>query len=47
MEGRVYLASTRIESELEVKTYLQNMWYALNNGARINFQVRRVINVWG
>lgn len=33
----------RIESELEVRTYIQNLQFALNNGARINFQaIRRV-----
>ena len=33
----------RIESELEVKAYLQNLKYAIENGARINFQrLRRV-----
>lgn len=29
----------RIESEIEVKAYIQNLRYALNNGAKINFQV--------
>ena len=28
----------RIESEIEVKSYIQNLKYALNNGAKINFQ---------
>lgn len=31
----------RIESELEVKAYIQNLKYALNNGAKIEFQVKR------
>lgn len=35
---------TRIESELEVKTYLQNLKFALNNGAKINFQVKRYVD---
>ena len=28
----------RIESEIEIKSYIQNLKYALNNGAKINFQ---------
>ena len=35
---------SRIESELEVKAYIQNLRYALNNGAKLNFQVRRVVD---
>lgn len=34
----------RIESELEVKTYIQNLKYALNNGAKIDFQVKRHVD---
>ena len=34
----------RIESELEVKSYLQNLRYALENGAQINFQARRLVD---
>ena len=34
----------RIESELEVKTYIQNLKYALDNGARITFQVKRLVD---
>lgn len=34
----------RIESELEVKSYLQNLRYALDNGAKINFQINRRID---
>ena len=34
----------RIESELEVKSYLQNLKYALENGAQINFQARRLVD---
>lgn len=35
---------TRIESEVEVKAYIQNLKYALDNGAQINFQVRRLVD---
>ena len=34
----------RIESEIEVKAYIQNLKFALNNGAQINFQVRRLVD---
>lgn len=34
----------RIESELEVKSYIQNLKFALNNGAKIEFQVRRHVD---
>ena len=34
----------RIESELEVKAYIQDLKYALNNGAKIDFQVRRRVD---
>ena len=34
----------RIESELEVKAYIQNLKFALNKGAQINFQAKRVID---
>lgn len=34
----------RIESELEVKTYIQNLKFALNNGAKINFQIKRRVD---
>ncbi len=36
--------STRIESELEVKAYIQNLQYALNNGAKLSFQVNRYVD---
>lgn len=36
--------TSRIESELEVRAYLQNLKYALNNGARINFQAKRLVD---
>ena len=35
---------TRIESELEVKTYLQNLRFALNHGAKIQFQAKRLVD---
>ena len=35
---------TRIESELEVKAYIQDLKYALNNGAKINFQAKRLVD---
>ena len=34
----------RIESELEIKSYIQNLRCALNNGAKIDFQVRRLVD---
>ena len=34
----------RIESEIEVNAYIQNLKFALNNGAKINFQVRRLVD---
>ena len=37
-------ANARIESELEVKAYIQNLKYALENGAKINFQVKRCVD---
>lgn len=36
--------TSRIEGELEVKAYLQNLKYALNNGAKISFQARRLVD---
>lgn len=35
---------TRIESELEVKTYIQNLQFALNHGAKIEFQAKRYVD---
>ena len=35
---------SRIESELEVRTYLQNMRYALDNGATLSFQIDRRVD---
>ncbi len=34
----------RIESELEVKSYIHNLRFALNNGAKIDFQAKRLID---
>lgn len=38
------ITNSRIESEIEVKAYIQNLKYALNNGAKIDFQVRRLVD---
>lgn len=34
----------RIEGELEVKAYIQDLKFALNNGAKIDFQVKRRVD---
>ncbi|SDF77567.1 hypothetical protein NQ534_08715 [Marvinbryantia formatexigens DSM 14469] len=34
----------RIESETEVRAYIQNLKFALNNGAKIEFQVKRRVD---
>lgn len=34
----------RIESELEVRSYIQNLKFALNHGAKINFQAKRLVD---
>lgn len=34
----------RIESELEVKAYIQDLKFSLNNGVQIDFQVKRVVD---
>lgn len=36
--------NVRIESETDVKAYVQNLKYALNNGAKIDFQVKRLVD---
>lgn len=36
--------NARIESELEVKAYIQDLKLALNNGAMIEFQARRLVD---
>ncbi len=46
MEGMNLAEGTnaRIESELEVKAYIQNLKFALNNGAKIDFQAKRCVD---
>ena len=36
--------NVRIESELEVKAYIQNLKFALNHGAKIEFQINRRVD---
>ena len=36
--------NARIESELEVKSYIQDLKFALNNGAKIDFQAKRLVD---
>ena len=36
--------NARIESELKVKTYIQNLNYALENGGTISFQTKRSVD---
>ena len=36
--------NARIESELEIRTYLQKLQYALDQGAEISFQVKRLVD---
>jgi hypothetical protein len=36
--------TARIESELEVKAYIQDLKFALNNGAKIDFKARRRVD---
>ena len=35
---------TRIESELEIKSYLQDLKYAIEHGAQILFQIKRLVD---
>lgn len=35
--------NSRIESELEVRAYIQDLKFALNNGAKIDFQKRELL----
>lgn len=35
---------SHIESEIEAKAYIQNLKFALNNGAKIVFQVKRLVD---
>ena len=37
-------SKSRIESETEIKAYIQDLRYAINNGAKIQFQVRRLVD---
>ncbi len=39
------VTKARIESEIEVKAYIQNLQYALNNGATIRFQQTRFVDM--
>lgn len=34
----------RVENELEIKAYIQNLKFALANGAQINFQAKRLVD---
>ena len=34
----------RIESESEIKSYLQDLRYAIDNGAKISFQAKRLVD---
>ena len=36
--------NARIETELDVKAYIQNLKFAINNGAKINFQIKRIVD---
>lgn len=36
--------NSRIESEVEVSAYIQNLRFALNNGAKIEFKVKRFVD---
>ena len=46
MEGDELAEETkaRIENELEVKAYIQDLKFSLNNGAQIDFQAKRVVD---
>ena len=37
-------ANARIETELEVKAYIQDLKLALNSGARLDFQIKRRVD---
>ena len=36
--------NARIETELDVKAYIQNLKFAISNGAKINFQIKRIVD---
>lgn len=38
------MSNERIEKELDVKAFIQNLKYALHNGAQINFQAKRKVD---
>ena len=40
----IHEINSRIESETEVRAYVQNLKFALNNGAKIDFQVKRLVD---
>ena len=40
----IHEINSRIESETEVRAYVQNLKSALNNGAKIDFQVKRLVD---
>ena len=40
----IHEINSRIESETEVRAYVQNLKFALNNGAKIDFQVNRLVD---
>lgn len=40
----IHETNSRIESETEVRAYIQNLKFALNNGAKINFQIKRLVD---
>lgn len=42
--GKVSSTNSRIESELEIRSYLQNLKYALDHGAQISFQADRKVD---
>ena len=44
MERRLEGTKTGIESELEVRSYIQDLKFALNHGAQINFQIKRLVD---
>ena len=35
---------TRIESEIEIQAYLQDLRYALSHGAQVSFQAERLVD---
>lgn len=37
-------SNERIETQLEVQAYLQDLRYALNNGAHLTFQIDRKVD---